>query len=156
MNGDFRWTGRVADMPSDLFLKSMNVVHKTMLTVSFGKLGTKVAGMPVLKMTTIGRKSGEPRTIMLTSPVQVGDTIVIIASKGGEETHPAWYLNLLANPEVKVEWKGGPEKTMVATVASAAEKAELWPKIVAAFKNYAAYQKRTERDIPVVFLKDKK
>jgi deazaflavin-dependent oxidoreductase (nitroreductase family) len=134
----------------------MNVIHKALLTVSFGKLGQKVGGMPVLKMTTIGRKSGEPRTIMLTSPVQVGDTLVIVASKGGEPTHPAWYLNLLAQPEVKVEWKGGPEKTMVATVATAAEKAELWPKIVAAYKGYGAYQKRTDRDIPIVFLNDKK
>lgn len=134
----------------------MNVFHKTMLTFSFGKLGQKVAGVPVLKMTTIGRKSGEPRTIMLMSPVQVGDALVIVASKGGEPTHPAWYLNLLAQPEVKVEWMGGPEKTMVATVATAAEKAELWPKIVAAFDRYAGYQKRTERDIPIVFLRDKK
>ena len=156
MNGDFTCTGRVARMPSDLFLKSMNVVHKTMLTLSFGKLGWKAAGMPVLKLTTTGRKSGEARTVMLTSPVQVGDTIVIVASKGGEDKHPAWYLNLLAKPEVQVEWKGGAAKTMTASVASAAEKAELWPKIVAAFDRYGGYQKRTDRDIPIVFLKDKK
>ena len=142
-------------MPSDLQLKTMNVIHKAMLTLSFGKIGTKVAGMPVLKLTTIGRKSGEARSVMLTSPVQVGDTLVIVASKGGEDTHPAWYLNLLAKPEVQVEWKGGPAKTMIATTATAAEKAELWPKIVAAFKNYGGYQKRTERDIPLVFLKAK-
>lgn len=143
-------------MPSDLQLKTMNVIHKTMLTLSFGKLGWKTAGMPVLKLTTVGRKSGEPRTVMLTSPVQVGDAIVIVASKGGEETHPAWYLNLLAKPEVKVEWKGEPAKTMIATTATAAEKAELWPKIVAAFKGYGGYQKKTERDIPLVFLNAKK
>jgi deazaflavin-dependent oxidoreductase (nitroreductase family) len=88
--------------------------------------------------------------------VQVGDTLVIVASKGGEDTHPAWYLNLLAKPEVQVEWKGGPSKTMVATVATAAEKADLWPKIVAAYKGYGGYQKRTDRDIPIVFLNDKK
>lgn len=143
-------------MPSDLYLKTMNVVHKTMLTLSFGKLGWKTIGMPVLKLTTVGRNSGEPRTVMLTSPVQVGDTIVIVASKGGEPKHPSWYLNMQAKPEVQVEWKGAPAKTMIATTASAAEKAELWPKIVAAYKGYGAYQKRTDRDIPVVFLNEKK
>lgn len=143
-------------MPSDLMLKSMNVVHKTVLTLSFGKLGWKTAGMPVLKLTTVGRKSGDARTVMLTSPVQVGDTIVIVASKGGEDNHPAWYLNLLAKPEVQVEWKGDAVEPMIATVASAAEKAELWPKIVDAFSRYGGYQKRTERDIPIVFLNAKK
>ena len=143
-------------MPSDLQLKTVNVIHKTLLTLSFGKLGQKVAGMPVLKLTTTGRKSGEARTIMLTSPIQVGDALVIVASKGGEDTHPAWYLNLVAKPEVQVEWKGGPSKAMVATIATAAEKAELWPKITAAYRGYAGYQKRTERDIPIVLLNDKK
>lgn len=148
--------GSVRRMPSDFFLKTMNVVHKTMLTLSFGKLGWKTAGMPVLKLTTVGRKSGEPRTVMLTSPVQVGDTIVIVASKGGEPNHPLWYLNMMDNPEVQVEWKGEPAKTMIATTASAAEKAELWPKIVAAYRGYGGYQKRTDRDIPVIFLNEKK
>ena len=112
--------------------------------------------MPVLKLTTVGRKSGELRTVMLTSPAQVGDTIVIVASKGGEDTHPAWYLNLLAKPEVQVEWKGDAAKPMMATVASASEKAELWPMVVAAYKGYGGYQRRTERDIPIVFLNAKK
>lgn len=143
-------------MPSDLQLKTMNVIHKTLLTISFGKIGQKVGGMPVLKLTTTGRKSGAARTVMLTSPIQVGDAIVIVASKGGEDTHPAWYLNLLAKPEVQVEWKGDSAKTMIATTASAAEKADLWPKIVAAYKGYGGYQKRTERDIPLVFLSAKK
>ena len=156
MNDDITGTDRVGHMPSDLQLKTMNAIHKTMLTLSFGKLGWKAGGMPVLKVTTVGRKSGEPRTVMLTSPVQVGDTIVIVASKGGEDHHPAWYLNLLAKPEVQVEWKGKAAKTMIATTATAAEKAELWPKIVAAYKGYGGYQKRTERDIPLVFLNAKK
>lgn len=143
-------------MPSDLQLKTMNAIHKTILTLSFGKLGWKTGGMPVLKLTTVGRKSGEARTVMLTSPVQVGDTIVIVASKGGEDSHPAWYLNLQAKPKVQVEWKGEALKSMTATTATAAEKAELWPKIVAAYKGYGSYQKRTGRDIPLVFLNETK
>ena len=142
-------------MPSDFALKTMNTIHKALLTLSFGKIGQNVGGMPVLKLTTTGRKSGEARTVMLTSPVQVGDRIVIVASKGGEDTHPAWYLNLLAKPEVQVAWKGDAAKPMIATAATAAEKAELWPKIVAAFDRYGGYQKRTERDIPLVFLNAK-
>jgi hypothetical protein len=62
----------------------------------------------------------------------------------------------MAKPEVQVEWKGGAAKTMIATTATDAEKAELWPKIVAAYKGYGGYQKRTERDIPLVFLNEKK
>lgn len=155
MNSDITGSDRVGRMPSDLQLKAANVIHKTMLTLSFGKVGWKTAGMPVLKLTTVGRKSGEARTVMLTSPVQVGDTIVIVASKGGEDHHPAWYLNLVAKPEVQVEWNGDAAKTMIATTATADEKAELWPKIVAAYKGYGGYQKRTERDIPLVFLSAK-
>ncbi len=143
-------------MPSDLVLKSMNAIHKTMLTLSFGKVGWKAAGMPVLKLTTTGRKSGEERTVMLTSPLQVGDTLVIVASRGGDNHHPAWYLNLVAKPEVKVEWKGDAAKTMTATVATAAQKAEMWPKIVANFDRYGGYQRKTERDIPLVLLDAKK
>lgn len=156
MNNDITGTGRVDHMPSDLQLKTMNAIHKAMLTLSFGKLGWKAGGMPVLKITTVGRKSGEARAVMLTSPIQVGDTIVIVASKGGEDHHPAWYLNLMAKPEVQVEWKGEASKTMIATTATTAEKAELWPKIVAAYKGYGGYQKRTERNIPLVFLNAKK
>ena len=142
-------------MPSDLQLKTMNIIHKTMLTLSFGKIGWKTAGMPVLKLTTTGRKSGDARTVMLTSPVQVGDAIVIVASKGGEDHHPAWYLNLVAKPEVQVEWQGAATKAMIATVATNEQKAELWPKIVAAYKGYGGYQRRTEREIPLVFLNAK-
>ncbi|CAN5624970.1 nitroreductase/quinone reductase family protein [soil metagenome] len=143
-------------MPSDLVLKSMNAIHKTMLTLSFGKVGWKAAGMPVLKLTTTGRKSGEERAVMLTSPLQVGDTLVVVASRGGDDHHPAWYLNLVAKPEVLVEWKGGAPKPMTATIATAAQKSEMWPKIVAKFDRYGGYQSKTERDIPLVLLDAKK
>jgi len=134
----------------------MNTIHKTMLTLSFGRVGWKAAGMPVLKLTTTGRKTGEQRTVMLTSPLQVDDTIVIVASRGGDDHHPAWYLNLVAEPEVQVEWKGGAAQPMVATVATIAQKAEMWPKLVAAFNRYGGYQSKTERDIPLVLLDTKK
>jgi deazaflavin-dependent oxidoreductase (nitroreductase family) len=142
-------------MPSDLMLKTMNTVHRTMLKISGGRLGWEAGKMPVLKLTTIGRKSGEPRTVMLTAPHKVGDTLVIVASKGGEDTHPAWFLNLRDHPEVQVETKGTPSRTMVARIATAAERDELWPVITKAYKNYGSYQAKTEREIPVVLLDPK-
>ncbi len=138
-------------MPSDLVLKSMNLVHRTVLTLSFGKLGWDV-GMPVLELTTIGRKSGEARSVMLTSPLQEGDTLVIVASRGGDPHHPAWFLNLEANPEVQVVWKGKPKVTMHARVADSDERARMWPIIATKHRNYAGYQKKTDREIPLVLL----
>jgi deazaflavin-dependent oxidoreductase (nitroreductase family) len=139
-------------MPSDLVLKSMNLFHRTVLKVSFGHLGWSGMGMPVLELTTIGRRSGQPRTVLLTSPLQEGDTIVIVASRGGDPQHPAWFLNLQAHPEVQVVWQGRPRAPMTARVASADERARLWPRIVADHRNYADYQRRTEREIPLVLL----
>jgi deazaflavin-dependent oxidoreductase (nitroreductase family) len=139
-------------MPSDLVLKSMNLVHRGVLAVSFGKLGWSAGGMGVLELTTTGRKSGEPRSVMLTSPLQEGDTIVIVASRGGDDQHPAWYLNLEANPAVQVVWKGKPKAAMQARTATAEERERMWPLITAKAKNYADYQTKTEREIPLVLL----
>ena len=139
-------------MPSDLQLKAMNTFHRSLLKISGGRLGWRAGGMPVVELTTRGRKSGQPRRVMLTSPVQEGDAIVIVASRGGDDTHPAWFLNLRDNPEVEVSLKGGPKQPMRARIADAGERARLWPKITADFKNYAQYQTKTEREIPLVFL----
>lgn len=108
--------------------------------------------MPVLELTTIGRKSGEPRAVMLTAPVVDGDTIVIVASRGGDPTHPAWYLNLRDNPDVEVSLKHGPKRPMTAHIATADERATLWPRVVAAYKGYDGYQRKTTREIPLVVL----
>ena len=141
-------------MPSDNALKFMNFAHRAILKGSFGKLGWKAAGMPVLELTTIGRKSGQPRSVMLTSPLQEGETIVIVASRGGDDTHPAWFLNLRDKPDVTVSIKGVP-RTMNARVASPDERARMWPLITAKYKNYAGYQTKTQREIPLVFLEPK-
>lgn len=139
-------------MPNDLVLKGMNCAHRALLTVSFGKLGWDAAGMPVLELTTTGRRSGQARSVMLTSPLQEGDTIVIVASRGGDPQHPAWFLNLEANPDVTVRWKGGPPHPMHARVATADERARMWPIIAGRYRNYAGYQRRTDREIPLVLL----
>jgi deazaflavin-dependent oxidoreductase (nitroreductase family) len=140
-------------MPSDFQLKTMNVIHRAIIKLSFGRIGwDRMAGMPALELTTVGRKSGQKRSVMLTSPVQEGDKIVIVASRGGDPTHPAWFLNLRDNPKVDVSFKGGPTRPMIATVADSAERARLWPLITADHKNYAGYQTKTDREIPVVVL----
>ena len=139
-------------MPSDAILKTMNGLHRGLLKISGGKIGWKAGGMPALELTTIGRKSGQPRSVMLTSPVQEGKTIVVVASRGGDDTHPAWFLNLRDNPDVEVSYKGAPKQHMKAQVASPEERARLWPLVVADHKNYAGYQTKTEREIPLVLL----
>ncbi len=108
--------------------------------------------MPVLELTTTGRKSGQKRSVMLTSPIQEGDSIVVVASRGGDDVHPAWFLNLQADPDVEVSLKGAPAQPMTARVATADERARLWPQVAADFKNYADYQKKTDREIPLVLL----
>ena len=138
-------------MPSDFQLKLVNAIHRPLFRLSKGKVMGKGLGMPVLVLTTTGRKSGQKRATMLTSPLQLDDNIVIVASRGGDDQHPAWFLNLQADPNVEVEM-GGVTRPMTAHIADAVEKAELWPKIVADHDNYAGYQKKTEREIPVIVL----
>jgi deazaflavin-dependent oxidoreductase (nitroreductase family) len=108
--------------------------------------------MPSLELTTIGRKSGETRSVMLTAPIVDGDTIVVVASRGGDPTHPAWFLNLRDNPAVEVSLQQGPRRPMKASIASADERAALWPRVVAAYRGYASYQRKTTREIPLVLL----
>lgn len=139
-------------MPSDLVLKAMNGAHRAILKLSGGKLGWTASDMPVIELTTTGRKSGQPRSVMLTSPLQEGDAMAIVASRGGDDRHPAWFLNLRDNPEVQVSVKGGPKQPMLAQVADEAERDRMWPKITADHKNYAGYQTKTDREIPVVVL----
>jgi deazaflavin-dependent oxidoreductase (nitroreductase family) len=141
-------------MPSDFQLKTMNAVHRVVLKLSFGHLGWNASNMPVLELTTIGRKSGQPRSVMLTSPVQEGSTIVIVASRGGDDQHPAWFLNLRDNPDVEVKMKGE-TRAMRAVVADAEERARLWPMVTKDHQNYAGYQTKTDREIPLVLLQPK-
>jgi deazaflavin-dependent oxidoreductase (nitroreductase family) len=133
-------------------MKIMNSVNRIIQRVSGGRMGWELGGMPVLELTTIGRKSGQPRTTLLTSPVVLDDAWVVVASRGGDDTHPAWFLNLRDNPQVTVSVKGAKPREMTAHVASAAERAALWPRVTADHKNYAEYQEKTDREIPLVIL----
>lgn len=131
--------------------KAITGFHHALLRLSRGRVGGRLAGMPVVVLETTGRKSGQPRRTMLTAPVVEGDDVVLVASYGGDDRHPAWYLNLTANPDVSVEIDGV-RRPMRARTVSAEEKAALWPRIVKSYRGYAGYQRRTGRDIPVVRL----
>ena len=136
----------------DVGARAFNVLHRTVFDVSSGRLMGSFSGMPVVELTTIGRKSGEPRTVMLTSPVKHDGHLVLVASYGGDPKHPAWFLNLQANPEVEVTAEGKRKQKMRARVANAEEKATLWPQVTSSYRGYAGYQERTDRDIPLVVL----
>lgn len=131
-------------------MRVVGALHRGLYRLSGGRIGKGMGGMPVLLLTTIGRKSGQPRTWPLTY-VQDGDNVVIIASAGGQPQHPAWYLNLRDNPRVTVAF-GQEERTMTAATATGAERDRLWTWISRDYPQYAGYQRKTTREIPVVVL----
>ncbi len=134
---------------TDALMKSMGLAHRAVLAITRGQVGWTVGPMPAVELHTIGRTTGKRRSTMLTSPVHGGGRYVLIASKGGDDRHPQWYLNLVANPEVELTVDGVTAE-MHARTATPQEKAELWPDIVSINPGYASYQKKTKRDIPVV------
>jgi deazaflavin-dependent oxidoreductase (nitroreductase family) len=102
----------------------------------------------VALVTTIGRKSGEPRVVPLLF-LREGNRVVLVASQAGSDNHPLWYLNLKANPAVKVQIKDE-VVNVTARDATEQERAEYWPKLTAFYKGFDDYQSWTDRVIPVV------
>jgi deazaflavin-dependent oxidoreductase (nitroreductase family) len=133
-------------------MKAMNAIHHSVLKISGGRAGWTAWNMPVLELTTTGRKTGHPRSVMLTSPVQEGTTLVVVASRGGDDKPPAWLLNLQDDPDVGVTLRGQATQRMNARIATPEERTRLWPLIVADHKNYAEYQTKTTREIALVLL----
>jgi deazaflavin-dependent oxidoreductase (nitroreductase family) len=115
-----------------------------------GEVGHDWQGTKCLLLTTKGRKSGEPRELPLIYGTS-GDDYLIVASKGGADAPPAWYLNLVADPEVEVQVKGD-RFTAHAREATADEKPEMWQTMTNQWPAYDDYQKKTERPIPVIVL----
>lgn len=107
-------------------------------------------GTQTLLLTTTGRKSGEPRIAPLIY-ARDGDSFVVVASKGGADEPPAWYVNLSADPEVEVQVMGDRFKARART-ATAEEKPRLWQLMVGEWPSYDDYQQKTEREIPIVVL----
>ena len=125
-------------------------IHASVFRATGGRIGGRMVGSPVLLLVTTGRKSGQRRTTVLLY-LEDGGRYVIVASNGGTATHPMWWLNLQADPEVTVE-VGGRKTHVRATEARGEEKARLWQRLVRMYPSYEDYQKRTDREIPVVIL----
>lgn len=123
--------------------------HRALLTVTGGRFPHKVGDIQLLELHTIGRRTGQRRSTLLSTPLQEDGRLILVASKGGYPDDPIWYKNLVANPDVEITIEGT-TTPMRARTASPEERAELWPRIVEKARNYAGYQKRADREIPVV------
>ena len=125
-------------------------VDRWLIKASGGKYNSTLA-WPCLLLTTKGAKTGRPRTVSLVY-LKEGDDLVLIASKGGNLKHPAWYINLRANPEAAV-YLDGKTRTYIARDARGEEREKLWAKAVGVYTGYDVYKDRArEREIPVVVL----
>jgi deazaflavin-dependent oxidoreductase (nitroreductase family) len=137
-------------MPSEGFVRAMSRVNVWLYRKTNGRVGSRLRGAPVLLLTTTGRSSGELRTTPLLY-LRDGEAYVVVASFGGSPNHPAWFLNIQANPEVEIQ-VGAERSARRARAASEQERERLWPTVVAMYPAYANYQTKTTRRIPVVLL----
>jgi F420H(2)-dependent quinone reductase len=130
-------------------IKWMSKAQTWLFKSSGGKLGNKfLKGSEVGILTTIGRKTGEPRDSPLLF-LQEGQRIVLVASQGGRATNPMWYLNLKANPQITFQTKSG-KHALVARDADDAERERYWPKLDAMYPDFVNYRSYTDRKIPIV------
>lgn len=134
----------------DSGVKRWSAFHRVLYEATNGVLGRRLVGNDMLLLTTRGRVTGEPHTVPLLY-LRDGHRLLVIASYGGRDRHPEWYLNLLADPSVTARIV---DRTVALTAraVSPAERDVWWPKVVASYGDYAVYQARTDREIPVVFL----
>ena len=128
-------------------------LHTWLWKLTGGKLGNTLGRAPFMMLTTRGRKTGRART----TPVlyfQYGAHLIVVASFGGNDMHPAWYLNLECCPEAEVILNGE-RRQLVAYEVSPEEKELIWPRLVKMYPNFAIYQQRTRREIPLLRLSDR-
>lgn len=132
-------------------IRVMSRVNTWAYRLTGGWLGGKwLHGEPIVLLTVRGRKSGRQLTVPLVA-LHDGERVIVVASKGGMDKHPLWYLNVVANPDVELQERGTTRR-MRAKTADDAERAHYWPKLVALNADFDDYQARTERTIPVVIL----
>ena len=139
-------------MSNRRLMLSLTGLHRALLRLTGGRLGSRLGAMPVIELTTRGRRTGAERTTLLTIAARTGNTFVVVASRGGDDAHPAWYLNLVDDPNVRVGAPGKEARPMLARIADEAERERLWPEVVRAYRGYAEYQRKTRRQIPLVIL----
>ena len=153
MIGSERETSTEKDLsgPARLAWKLGSGAHAGVYRATGGKLFGRMGKSPILLLNTVGRKTGRKRTSPLLY-VMDGEDFVIIASKGGAPTHPAWYLNLKANPDATVE-VGDREVRVRAEEVDSEEKVRLWQKMIEMYPTYDDYQTKTKREIPLLVLR---
>jgi F420H(2)-dependent quinone reductase len=144
------FTAREERMAKPL-IRVMSALNTSIYRLSGGRLGGKwMYGAPILLLTTTGRKSGQKRTAPLLY-LEDGERVVIVGSQGGMSKDPLWVKNLDADPNVEVEI-GSRKRAMRARRGTSEEKARYWPALCKMYPDYADYQARTVRDIPVLIL----
>jgi deazaflavin-dependent oxidoreductase (nitroreductase family) len=116
-----------------------------------GKVGGQFAGRSLLLLHTVGAKSGRPRINPLAYVID-GDRMIVIASKGGSDANPAWYYNLLANPDVTVELGAEQFQARAMVVTEESERSRLYAKMVEQMPGFASYEQKTSRKIPAIVL----
>ena len=126
-------------------------IHRAVYQKTDGRIGARLAGLPMCLLTTVGRKSGLPRTLPLAC-FPDGDDLIVVASNNGQDHDPAWWLNLLQQPDAEVQL-GRERRRVTAARATAEERARLWPWLMQRNPAYARYDGRTEREIPIVILR---
>ncbi len=131
--------------------KAMGKLHVPIYRATRGRIGHKTGAIEQLLLTTTGRKSGLCRTLPLTY-MRDGNDHVVVASHGGNDRHPAWWLNLSAHPEAEIQIRGDVMR-VTALEATGAERERLWPLLTAMNPIYLRYELLTDRAIPVVVLR---
>jgi F420H(2)-dependent quinone reductase len=138
-------------MPARAMMRLISGTHELWYRLSGGLIGGRFGHLPVLLLTTSGRKTGRKRTTPLVY-LRDGNNLVVIASNGGSDRHPEWWLNLRAQPDAEVQ-VGPDTKAVVAVKAQGAERERLWREVVELYHGYDEYSRMTDREIPVVVLK---
>jgi deazaflavin-dependent oxidoreductase (nitroreductase family) len=133
--------------------KYLGAVHRLIYRASGGRIGGHVWGLRVVLLTTTGRRTGKARTVALGS-LRDGEDVVVIASNGGLDRHPAWWLNLEAHPEAELQ-AGRERRAVTAHAAAPDERARLWADLTALAPGYLEYERRTDREIPLVVLRSR-
>lgn len=134
----------------DVSAKLLSTLHTFVYRMTSGRIGRRLVNNDMLLLTTTGRVTGNKHTVPLLY-LRDGDRLAVVASFGGRPNHPEWYRNLLANKQASVQILGERRNVEAATMTGR-ERAEWWPKVVAAYGDYATYQSRTDRQIPLVWL----